>query len=109
MFTLLYAFTGGADGFGPAAALTPASDLRFYGTTQFGPSGPASNGHGTIFSMTFTGAVTNVHTFTAVDGANPIASIIHHSRERRQFLWDDRRWWLCWPGCRVSFDQSRIV
>jgi uncharacterized repeat protein (TIGR03803 family) len=72
--TLLHSFSGGAgDGANPYAALMQTSDLSFYGTTERGGSANA----GTIFTMTFSGTTTIVHTFTGSDGANPAGTFIH--------------------------------
>jgi uncharacterized repeat protein (TIGR03803 family) len=86
-FTNLHTFTGfpasfhtNADGANPVAALL-VSGTRLYGTTHSG--GASSNG--TVFALNLDGSgFTNLHTFTAVagangtnrDGANPGAALI---------------------------------
>ena len=74
----LYAFTGGSDGFGPAAGLIEYGG-KLYGTTLFGGSANCKpNGCGTVFSIDLnTGAETVVHTFMGgVDGNAPEAGLV---------------------------------
>ena len=73
VFTVLYPFTGGADGSLPNA-LVQGKDGNFYGSTFCGPELPANlfNGNGTIFKITAGGVLTTLYSFTgASDGANP--------------------------------------
>ena len=66
--TVLYRFTGGADGLGPAARLVrdPAGNL--YGTTSRG----GTSGYGVVFKLDTTGTETVLHSFTGgADGAYP--------------------------------------
>ena len=80
VFTILHAFTGGADGWHPSAPLVASSDQKLYGTTQFGPTAPALNGPGTVFSMTLSGTLTTLHQFAGDgDGQNPLSGMIHGS------------------------------
>jgi uncharacterized repeat protein (TIGR03803 family) len=67
--TVLYNFTGQADGGGPAAGLVRDSAGNFYGTAQYG----GASGVGTIFKITLQGKETTLHSFTggAADGADP--------------------------------------
>jgi uncharacterized protein (TIGR03437 family) len=62
--TILYSFTGGADGANPFSTLIQGKDGNLYGTTTAG-AGP---GNGTIFSITPAGALTTVYTFPAYSG-----------------------------------------
>jgi uncharacterized repeat protein (TIGR03803 family) len=71
--TVLYTFTGGADGSFPNA-LTQGADGNFYGSTFCGPETPPNtfSGFGTIFKITPAGAVTTLYSFTGGnDGGNP--------------------------------------
>jgi uncharacterized repeat protein (TIGR03803 family) len=55
--TVLYDFKGGIDGSYPYAAIVIGKDGAFYGTTEYGGTGPCTNTHlpsgcGTVFSLT---------------------------------------------------------
>ncbi|MDP9098250.1 MAG: hypothetical protein M3N48_04560, partial [Verrucomicrobiota bacterium] len=73
VFTVLYTFTGGADGSFPNA-LIQGADGNFYGSTFCGPETPPNtfSGYGTIFKVTPTGVLTTSYSFTGGnDGGNP--------------------------------------
>jgi uncharacterized repeat protein (TIGR03803 family) len=71
--TVVHAFTGGADGDGPVAALALAADGSLFGTTPAG----GTLGRGVVFRITTAGAFAVVHSFTGwLDGANPRTSLI---------------------------------
>lgn len=73
-FTLLYTFTDGTDGSGPAAPLIQGFDGSFYGTAQFGGD---ANGDGTIFQVTTNGGFTSLYVFTGgSDGSGPAAGLL---------------------------------
>jgi uncharacterized repeat protein (TIGR03803 family) len=73
MPTVLYSFTGGADGGTPESGLIQATDGNFYGTTS---QGGASN-TGTVFRITSAGMLTTLYSFTGgADGAVPLAGLI---------------------------------
>jgi uncharacterized repeat protein (TIGR03803 family) len=68
--TVLYSFTGGADGFGPQPGLLLAGDGNFYGVTEYAAA-PAS---GTVFRITPSGTLTTLYSFTGgADGNMPNA------------------------------------
>jgi len=71
--TILVLFTG-ANGINPGA-LMQGSDGNFYGTTAYGGNSfdPSlgHSGHGTVFRVTPTGALTTLVLFTGANGANP--------------------------------------
>ncbi len=70
--SVLYAFTGGADGGTPFAGLIQATDGSFYGTTAYGGASSA----GTVFQLTPAGAVSVLYAFTGeTDGAAPVAGV----------------------------------
>lgn len=73
-FTLLYSFTGGADGGGALGGLLEATDGNLYGTT----SGlTTASSHGTIFQLTPGGKVTTLYSFTgATDGGHPYDGLL---------------------------------
>lgn len=67
-FTNLYSFTGGNDGGVPIAGVIQGVDGNFYGVTYEA----GTNGYGTIFEITSSGAFTTLYQFTgANDGGNP--------------------------------------
>jgi uncharacterized repeat protein (TIGR03803 family) len=73
VLTNLHSF-GGADGAYPYAALVQGSDGNFYGTTSGSGSGPSGNG--TVFRISPGGVLTNLHSFSGSDGANPSAGLV---------------------------------
>jgi len=74
VLTVMYAFTNGADGAYPRAALIVGSDGSFYGTTAYG----GSNGVGTVFRMTTNGVFTPLYSFRTnnIDGQHPEAALV---------------------------------
>jgi uncharacterized repeat protein (TIGR03803 family) len=72
--TVLYNFTGGADGYYPDAGLVRDAAGNLYGTTSTG----GDSFVGTVFKLDSTGAETVLHTFTTSppDGAHPHAGLI---------------------------------
>jgi uncharacterized repeat protein (TIGR03803 family) len=75
--TVLYTFTGGADGGNPVAGLVLDSAGNFYGTTVVGGSAMGPAGHGVVFELDATGAETVLHTFAGgEDGSQPMAGLI---------------------------------
>ena len=72
-FSNLYTFTGGFDGYEPYAPLIQGSDGSFYGTT----AGGGTNGQGTIFKISASGAFTSLYSFTGgYDGSQSFAPLI---------------------------------
>jgi uncharacterized repeat protein (TIGR03803 family) len=81
--TPLYAFTGGADGLGPASGLIRDEAGNLYGTTGFGGNftgdcpGEALPGCGVVFELDPTGKETVLHTFTGdADGYSPFGNLL---------------------------------
>ena len=78
--TVLYNFTGGSDGSGPAAPLIRDKAGNFYGTTEFGgdPSCRLTSiGCGTVFKLDTTGQETVLYRFTGEkDGGLPTSGLI---------------------------------
>jgi uncharacterized repeat protein (TIGR03803 family) len=73
--TVLYRFTGGADGATPLGSLVFDSGGNLYGTTFIGGSG----GQGTVFKVNPSGKETVLHSFTLngiPDGTNPYAGLL---------------------------------
>jgi uncharacterized repeat protein (TIGR03803 family) len=71
--SIIYAFTGGADGAGPQTGITLLNG-EIYGTATSG----GSSGAGTLFAVDVaTGAETTLHSFTGgSDGGNPDGGVI---------------------------------
>ena len=76
--TVLYAFSGNPDGFGPNAGLAADTDGNLYGTTIVG----GTNGMGTVFKLTAPAAPGGqwteslIHSFNGLDGSTPEAAVI---------------------------------
>src|SRR5262249_43099562 len=81
-FTVLYSFTGGADGGNPTAGLIRDPNDNLFGTTAYGgnlpcsPHGVPSDGCGVVFKVDTSGKETVLHTFSGADGAFPAGGII---------------------------------
>ncbi len=73
--TVLYTFTGGADGGDPNGVIRDAAG-NLYGTTQYGGSGVGYAGAGVVFKLDLAGQETVLYTFTGgADGWDPNAVI----------------------------------
>jgi uncharacterized repeat protein (TIGR03803 family) len=73
--TVLYSFTGGADGNDPVAGVIRDSAGNLYGTTQFGGTGA-----GVVYQLDPSGHETVMYTFTGgPDGGQPTAGVIRDS------------------------------
>jgi uncharacterized repeat protein (TIGR03803 family) len=77
--TLLYSFTGLADGKQPVAGVIRDSVGNLYGTTQYG--GIETNpGFGVVYKLDVNGQLTVLYSFTGLtDGANPQAGLVRDS------------------------------
>jgi uncharacterized repeat protein (TIGR03803 family) len=80
-FTSLYSFGISIDGIRPQAGLVQGTDSNFYGTTEYG--GASTNcfgGCGTVFRMSPTGSLTNLHSFSGrSDGSAPYGGLLQGS------------------------------
>ena len=76
--TVLYNFTGGADGGGPSAGVVRDTDGNLYGTTAYGGDLSACGGHacGVVFKLDPTGHETVLYSFTGGDGQTPLADLV---------------------------------
>ena len=71
--TVLYSFTGGADGGSPVARLVRDAKGNLYGTTTTG----GASFNGTVFELSATGMETVLHSFTrGSDGAHPESGLL---------------------------------
>ena len=70
--TVLYSFSGGADGSLPFATLIRDTAGNLYGTTAAG----GAFGSGTVFKLDMTNNETVLHSFNGTDGADPEAGVI---------------------------------
>lgn len=79
-YSVLYSFTGGADGGFPDAGLIADGAGNLYGTTHFGGSSSCANGSigcGVVFKLDPLGNETLLHTFTGgADGNEPSAALV---------------------------------
>src|SRR5271157_918656 len=79
--TLLYTFTGGADGAKPLSSLVQDAQGNLYGTTHWGGDPVCTNGCGTVFKVDTTGKETVLHTFTgSPDGAIPLSGLVRDAQ-----------------------------
>ena len=75
--TVLYSFTGGADGCFPVAGVVLDSAGNLYGTTGNGGTANGSAGPGVVFALDTSGQETVLYSFTgAADGAFPLSAVI---------------------------------
>jgi len=71
--TVLYSFTGGADGASPYGGVVLDGQGNLYGTTY----GGGASGAGTVFKLDTSGNETVLHSFAnSPDGANPRAGVV---------------------------------
>jgi uncharacterized repeat protein (TIGR03803 family) len=73
--TVLYTFTGEADGAQPYAGLIRDARGNYYGTTLVA----GSLGNGVVFKLDAFGNETVLYDFGGADGANPVAGVIRDS------------------------------
>ena len=74
--TVLYSFTGGADGGKPYGGLFRDSVGNLYGTTEYG----GISDYGVVYKIDTTGQETVLYSFTGgADGGEPIAGVIRDS------------------------------
>lgn len=72
VITILHQLNSVADGANPYGELTKGNDGNFYGTTSSG----GTNGVGTIFKITPTGAFTVLKHLVSADGSNPRGHLV---------------------------------
>ena len=78
--TVLYSFSGGADGGQPVAEVAIDAAGNLYGTTSAGGGGPCNGGCGTVFELTPSSGnwtETALYTFSgSSDGSQPFAGLV---------------------------------
>ena len=77
--SVLYSFTGAADGGNPVSTIVFGTDGLLYGTTSDGGDLSGCDGYscGVVFQLTQSGSETVLYTFTgAADGSNPMAGVV---------------------------------
>jgi|HubBroStandDraft_1064217.scaffolds.fasta_scaffold10059_3 uncharacterized repeat protein (TIGR03803 family) len=75
--SVLYSFTGAADGGRPVAGVIRDSAGNLYGTTSGGGSSNCENfGCGVVYRLNSTGQQTVLYSFSGVDGGVPYAGVI---------------------------------
>jgi len=82
-YSVLYSFTGGADGAAPIATLIRDQAGNLFGTSVGGGDPGCVNGHGcgTVFQLDTAGKVTVLHSFTRErDGAYPAGALVSDAR-----------------------------
>ena len=80
--SVLYVFTGAADGGNPVGGLLSDNAGNLYGTTEVGglTAGCGGFGCGTVFKLAAGGALTTLYTFTGgSDGGQPVATLVSDS------------------------------
>ena len=76
--TVLYNFTGGADGGEPYKGVTLDADGNLYGTAVTGGGGACEGGCGVVYKLTNSGGTWTqsvIHAFTGADGSGPGAPV----------------------------------
>jgi hypothetical protein len=102
----LYAFTGGADGGNPVAALTIDSAGNLYGTAEAG----GANYYGTVFELKrSSGSWTEqtLYTFTGgQDGGYPSAPLVQLGKTLYGTAWGGGNFTNCFEGCGSVFSLT---
>jgi uncharacterized repeat protein (TIGR03803 family) len=83
--TVLYTFSGGADGAVPNGSFLMDAKGHLYGTTIFGGDhscshNPFYEGCGVVFELTMGGTEKVLHTFKGKDGANPGLGLVQDAK-----------------------------
>jgi uncharacterized repeat protein (TIGR03803 family) len=88
--TLLYMFTGAADGYYPYAGLIMDSAGNLYGTASSGGLSQCPSGCGTLFRLDTNGDFTVLHNFTHPEGSHPPRR--SSPRQGWRLLWHHLGW-----------------
>ena len=102
--TLLYSFTGGADGGGPMSGLTLGKNGNLYGTTFYGGLMGCNSGCGTVFEVRPNGRERVLYRFTGgADGAGPAGALVHDAAGNLYGTTFNGGLTACSYGCGVVF------
>jgi uncharacterized repeat protein (TIGR03803 family) len=114
--SVLYSFTGEADGGNPLAGLAIDSAGNLYGTTQYGGDVNCENfgegpfGCGTVFELiknsNGTWSETVLHSFAVTDGAYPAANVIFDSHGNLLGTTPNGPGPNCGLGCGTVFEMT---
>jgi len=103
--TVLYAFTGGADGAYPEGGLIADPAGNLYGTTTYG--GTAAGFDGVVFKLDTSGHETVLYNFCSLagcaDGSGPSAGVIRDSAGNLYGTTSYGGSGSCYPGCGVVY------
>jgi uncharacterized repeat protein (TIGR03803 family) len=77
--TVLYTFTGGADGGVPNGGVVRDMSGNLYGVTTLGGNGSGGGGFGVVFKVDTSGTETVLHTFSGSDGQYPVGPLTRDS------------------------------
>jgi uncharacterized repeat protein (TIGR03803 family) len=75
-FRTLFSFLGGFQGNTPQGGLIVGQDGNLFGTTTWGGNSDTIWGHGTLFRITLTGALSTLARFNQINGERPIAKLV---------------------------------
>jgi uncharacterized repeat protein (TIGR03803 family) len=76
-YSVLYRFTGGADGSEPEGGVVVDAAGNLYGTASFGGSGFGLSGNGVVFALAPSGQEIVLHAFTGyADGGGPETGVV---------------------------------
>jgi len=102
--TVLYRFTGIADGANPQAGVVRDSAGNLNGTTRYGGmTTTVGGGYGVVFEIDTTGKYTVLHTFNGNDGAQPEANLLLDSAGNLYGTTAYGGSSACTSGCGVVF------
>ena len=74
--TVLYTFSGGADGSQPYGGVIRNAAGVLFGSTSSGGSDYGDSGNGVVFRLGQTGNLTVLHSFTGPDGSHPVDALV---------------------------------
>lgn len=103
--SVLYSFTGGADGCFPDQGVVRDTAGNLYGTTLQGGAGFCNSGLGTVYELNAAGNFTVLETFGGVDGAYPDSHLLLDS-QGNLYGTTQNGGIECGTGCGIVFELS---